>query len=69
LRRQKVVVREWFDGGLSIWFKGKDLEYKEVETLRPKLAVRVFAMKSGGNHQSASLRRQIPGSVASSFRA
>ena len=45
LRRQKVVVREWFDGRLSIRFKGKDLEYKEVDTVRPKPAVRVFAMK------------------------
>lgn len=45
LRRQKVVVREWFDGRLSIRFKGKDLEYKEVDMVPPKPAVRVFAMK------------------------
>jgi predicted DNA-binding protein (UPF0251 family) len=45
LRRQKVVVREWFEGRLSIRFKGKDLEYKEVDTVRPKPAVRVFAIK------------------------
>ena len=45
LRRQKVVVREWFDGRLSIRFKGKDLESEEVDTVRPKPAVRVFAMK------------------------
>jgi hypothetical protein len=45
LRRQKVVVREWFDGRLSIRFKGKELEYKEVDTLQPKPAVRVFAVK------------------------
>jgi hypothetical protein len=45
LRRQKVVVREWFDGRLSIRFKGKELEYKEVDRVRPKPAVRVFAIK------------------------
>ena len=45
LRRQKVVVREWFDGRLSIRFKGKDLEYKEVEMVRKKPVVRVLAMK------------------------
>jgi transposase len=45
LRRQKVVVREWFDGRLSIRFKGKELEYKEVDIVRPKPAVRVFAIK------------------------
>jgi hypothetical protein len=45
LRRQKVVVREWFDGRLSIRFKGKELEYKEVDMVRPKPAVRVFAIK------------------------
>jgi len=45
LRRQKVVVREWFDGRLSIRFKGKELEYKEVDMVRPKPKVRVFAMK------------------------
>jgi hypothetical protein len=45
LRRQKVVVREWFDGRLSIRFKGKGLEYKEVDMVRPKPAVRVFALK------------------------
>ena len=45
VRRQKVVVREWFDGRLSIRFNGKDLEYKEVDTVRPKPAVRVFALK------------------------
>jgi hypothetical protein len=50
LRRQKVVVREWFDGKLSIRFKGKDLEYKEVDTVRPKPAVRVFAMKVRRKH-------------------
>ena len=44
LRRQKVVVREWFDGRLSIRFKGKELEYKEVEMVRPKPTVRVFAI-------------------------
>jgi len=45
LRRQKVVVREWFDGRLSIRYKAKDLEYKEVEMVRPKPVVRVFAIK------------------------
>ena len=45
LRRQKVVVREWFDGRLSIRFRGKELEYKEVDMVRPKPAVRVFAIK------------------------
>jgi hypothetical protein len=45
VRRQKVVVREGFDGRLSIRFKGKELEYKEVDTVRPKPAVRVFAIK------------------------
>jgi hypothetical protein len=45
LRRQKVVVREWFNGRLSIRFKGKELEYKEVDMVRPKPTVRVFAMK------------------------
>jgi hypothetical protein len=45
LRRKKVVVREWFDAKLSIRFKGKELEYKEVDTVRPKPTVRVFAMK------------------------
>lgn len=45
LHRQKVVVREWFDGRLSIRFKGKGLEYKEVDMVRPKPAVRVFAIK------------------------
>ena len=44
LRRQKVVVREWFDGKLSIRFKGKELEYKEVDMARPKPAVRVLAV-------------------------
>jgi hypothetical protein len=45
VRRQKVVVREWFDGRLSIRFKGKDLEYKEVEMVRKKPAVRVLAIR------------------------
>jgi hypothetical protein len=45
LRRQKVVVREWFDGKLSIRFKGKEREYKEVDMIRPKPVVRVFALK------------------------
>jgi len=44
LRRQKVVVREWFDGKLSIRFKGKELEHKEVDMVRPKPAVRVLAV-------------------------
>ena len=44
LRFQKVVVREWFDGRFSIRFKEKDLEYKEVEMVRPKPAVSVLAM-------------------------
>jgi hypothetical protein len=51
LRRQKVVVREWFDGRLSIRFKGRDLEYKEVEIVRKKPAVRVLAIR---------LRRKAP---------
>jgi hypothetical protein len=45
LRQQKVMVREWFDGRLSFRFKGKELEYKEVEMVRPKPAVRVLAIK------------------------
>jgi transposase len=45
VRRQKVVVREWFDGRLSIRFKGKDLEHKEVEIVREKPAVRVLAVR------------------------
>ena len=48
LRRQKVVVRQWFDGRLSIRFKGKDLEYKEVNTVPPKPAVRVFLLLCTG---------------------
>ena len=36
LRRQKVVVREWFDGRISARFNGKELEIKEVEAFRPK---------------------------------
>lgn len=45
LRRQKVVVREWFDGRLSIRFKEKDLDYKEVDVARLKPAVQVIAVK------------------------
>jgi hypothetical protein len=45
LQRQKAVVQEWFDKRLSIRFKGKDLEYKEVDTVWSKPTVRVFAMK------------------------
>jgi transposase len=45
LRGQKVVVRECFDGRLSIRFKGKELEYKEVEVKRPEPVVRVAAAK------------------------
>jgi hypothetical protein len=45
LRRQTVVVREWFDGQLSIRFKGKDIEYNEVDKVVPKPAVRVIAVK------------------------
>jgi hypothetical protein len=44
LSRQKVVVQEWFDGRLSIRFKERDLEYKEVDAIRPQPAVRVFAI-------------------------
>jgi hypothetical protein len=44
LRRQKLVVKEWFDGPLSLRFKSKDLQYKEVEMVRPKPVVRVFAI-------------------------
>jgi predicted DNA-binding protein (UPF0251 family) len=44
LRRQKVIVREWFDGRLSIRFKGKELEYKEVDMVRPKPAVKAVAV-------------------------
>jgi hypothetical protein len=45
LRKQKVVVREWFDGRLSFRFKGRDLEYKEVEVRPPQPVVRVAAVK------------------------
>jgi len=45
LRRQKVAVRERFDGRLSIRFKEKDLEYKEVERTRPRPVVQVVAVK------------------------
>jgi len=45
VRRQKVVVREWFDGRLSIRFNGKELEHKEVDPTQPKPAVRVLAVK------------------------
>jgi hypothetical protein len=38
-------VREWFDGRLSVRSKGKDLGYKEVDMVRPKPAVRVFAIE------------------------
>jgi hypothetical protein len=44
LRRQKVVLREWFDGRISLRFKGKDLDYKEVDAIQPKPVVRVFAV-------------------------
>jgi len=40
-----VAVREWFDGRLSIRFKGKELEHIEVDAHRPKPAVRVMAVK------------------------
>jgi hypothetical protein len=39
LRRQKVVVRQWLEGRISIRFKDKELEYKEVDMVRPKPAV------------------------------
>ena len=45
LRRQKVVVREWFDGRISIRFKGKDLAIKEVDAFRPKPPARVVSPK------------------------
>jgi predicted DNA-binding protein (UPF0251 family) len=45
MNRQKVVVREWFDGRLSIRFNGKELEHKEVEVHRPKPAIQVAAAK------------------------
>jgi len=45
LRRQKVVVREWFDARLSIRHKGKDLEYKEVEVKPLRPPVRTVASK------------------------
>jgi transposase len=45
LRRQKVVVREWFDGRISIRFKGKELEIKEVDAFRPKPPARVVSPK------------------------
>lgn len=44
-RRQKVIVREWLDGRLSIRFKGKELEYKEVDKVQPKPVVKVIALK------------------------
>jgi hypothetical protein len=40
-----VAVRERFDGRLSIRFKEKDLEYKEVERTRPRPVVQVVAVK------------------------
>jgi transposase len=45
LRGQKVMVREWAEGRLSIRFKGKELEHKEVEVKRPQPVVRVAAAK------------------------
>jgi transposase len=45
LRRQKVVVREWFDGRISIRFKGKELEIKEVDAFHPKPPARVVSPK------------------------
>ncbi len=45
LRHQKVVVREWFDGRISIRFKGKELEIKEVDAFRPKPPARVLSPK------------------------
>ena len=45
LRRQKVVVREWFDGRISARFNGKELEIKEVEAFRPKPPSRVLSPK------------------------
>ncbi len=38
------MLREWLDGRVSLRFKGKDLEYKEVDMVRPKPAVRVFVI-------------------------
>jgi hypothetical protein len=35
LRRQKIVVLERFDGRVSLRFKGKDLEYREVREPGP----------------------------------
>jgi len=46
VRRQKVVVREWFDGRLSVRFNGKELEYREVDVPQPRPVVRVLAVKS-----------------------
>jgi hypothetical protein len=40
-----VIVREWLDGRLSIRFKGKELEYKEVDKVQPKPVVKVIALK------------------------
>jgi len=45
VRRQKVVVREWFDGRVSIRFNGKELKSKEVDVLPSRPAVRVLAAK------------------------
>lgn len=45
LRRQKVVVREWFDGRVSVRFNGKELEIKEVDSFRPKPPSRVLSPK------------------------
>jgi transposase len=44
LRRQKVVIREWFDGRISMRFKGKELEIKEVDTVRSKPVSRVLSV-------------------------
>jgi len=45
LRKQKVLVREQFDGRMSFRFKGRDLEHKEVEARPPQPVVRVVAAK------------------------
>jgi transposase len=44
-RRQQVVVREWFDGRVSIRFNGKELEIKEVDAFRPKPPAKVKSLK------------------------
>ena len=68
-RRQKAVVREWFDGRLSIRFKGKDLEYKEAEMVGKKPEVRVLAIRLRRKPPKYIPPPPTPGSGVLLFRA